>query len=122
MPNLQWWLLLLVSLAIVLVWPPRDDRSLAVKLVSWAVDPRDELPVLPEQLSLGLSDDPLAVENHDRAVRQYDALYNEGGWTRRRLQLKVATEPFDPATERQVLTGIAVVTAFLALRLAARRR
>jgi hypothetical protein len=37
--NVQWWLLVIVSLFIVFVWPPRDDKSLALKVVNWAVDP-----------------------------------------------------------------------------------
>src|SRR5712692_9808774 len=114
--NFQWWLLV-VALAIVCAWPPNDDKSLAVKIVNWAVDPRDALPVLPDQLALGKGDDPDAVAEHDRQVQQYDALYLEGGWTRRRLELKVARDPFKPSTERQVLTAIAVVTAFVTWRL-----
>jgi hypothetical protein len=46
----------------------------------------------------------------------YDELYVKGGWTRTRLELKVASDPFNPATERQVLTGIGVLTAFLVWR------
>ncbi|OLE82514.1 MAG: hypothetical protein AUF76_09210 [Acidobacteria bacterium 13_1_20CM_2_65_9] len=118
--NFQWWVLLIVALLIVVVWPPRDDKSLAAKFVNWAVDPRNELPVLPEQLPLGLGDDPGAVAAHDLRTQQYDALYLKGGWTRKRLELKVAGDPFNPATERQVLTAIAVVTAFLVWRVGRR--
>ena len=105
-----------MALFVVLAWPPRDDKSLAMKVVNWAVDPRGELPVLPEQLPMGVGDDPVAVNEHDSLVRQYDALYMRGGWTRRRLELKVADDPFDPATTRQVLMAIAVVTALAAWR------
>ena len=118
--NLQWWTLVVVALLIVFAWPPRDDKSLAAKFVNWAVDPRNELPVLPDQLPLGLGDDPDAVAAHDLQTQQYDALYLEGGWTRKRLQLKVAGDPFNPATERQLLTAIAVVTALLVWRLGGR--
>ena len=114
----QWWLLAIVAVFIVCAWPPADGKSLAMKFVNWAVDPRNELPVLPEQLPLGLGDDPDAVAAHDLQTQQYDALYLKGGWTRRRLELKVATDPFDPSTERQVLTAIGVVTAFIAWRMA----
>ena len=120
--NLQWWFLVVVALLIVFVWPPADDKSLAVKFVNWAVDPRDELPVLPEQLALGLGDDPVAVAAHDLQTQQYDALYLKGGWTRKRLELKVAGDPFNPSTERQVLTVIAVVTAFVVWRFAGARQ
>ena len=118
--NFQWWLLVIVALLIVFVWPPSDDKSLAVKFVNWAVDPRGELPVLPDQLALGLGDDPDAVAAHDLQTQQYDALYLKGGWTRKRLELKVARDPINSSTERQVLTGIGVLTAFLVWRLAGR--
>src|SRR4051812_44383283 len=95
--NLQWWILIVVALAIVFVWPPDEDRSLAVKFLNWSVDPRNELPVLPEQLVLGLGDDPTSVDAHDMQVQQYDALYLRGGWTRTRLELKVARDPLDPS-------------------------
>jgi len=114
--NSQWWFLLLVALLIVFLWPPRDNQSLAVKFVNWAVDPWDELPIEPEPLPLGSGDNPQAVELHDILMQQYDALYLKGGWTRRRLELKVASDPLDPSTERQVLTGVAVAAAFLAWR------
>src|SRR4051812_30153410 len=117
----QWWLLVFLAIAIVLAWPPDNDRSLAVKFVNWAVDPRDELPVLPPQLALGLGDDPDAVTEHDAVTQQYDMLYARGGWTRRRLELKVATDPFTPSTERQILALGGVVLAFVAWRIAGRR-
>ena len=111
--GFQWWLLVVVALLIVFVWPPRDGKSLAVKLVNWAVDPKGELPILPGPLALGQGDDPDAVSAHDLQTQQYDALYLKGGWSRKRIELKVANDPFDPGTERQVLTGIGVLAAFL---------
>ena len=114
--NAQWWTLVVVALLTVFVWPPSDDRSLAAKFVNWAVDPGDALPVLPDPLALGLGDDPDAVDAHDDLVRRYDALYQQGGWTRKRLELKVATDPFNPSTERQVLTAFGVLTAFVVWR------
>ena len=92
-PNTsQWWLLVVCSVLIVGAWPPRDGKSLAAKFVNWAVDPRNELPTLPDQLALGAGDDPDAVNARDMQVQQYDALYLKGGWTRKRLELKVAGE------------------------------
>ena len=112
---------MVVALLVVCAWPPGDDKSLAVKFVNWVVDPRGELPILPDQLALGMGDDPDAVYARDLQVQKYDALYLKGGWTRKRLELKVARDPFNPATERQVLTGLAVVTALLAWRLGGRK-
>jgi len=119
--NAQWWVLVTVAAFMVVAWPSDNDRSLALKLTNWAVDPRDELPILPGPLALGQGDDLDAVEAHDLQVRMYDELYDKGGWTRRRLELKVASDPFSPSTERQVLTAIGVLTAFLVWRFGGRK-
>lgn len=110
------WLLLATALFIVAAWPPDKSRSLLVKGVNWAADPTGTLPILPEQLGFGLSDDVNAVEARDAMVRRYDELFNRGGLTRSRLQLKVAEDRFDPSTERQWLLLLGVVVAFLTLR------
>jgi hypothetical protein len=114
--NAQWWVLLAVALIIVVAWPPDEDKSLALKLTNWAVDPRGELPVLPGQFGPGQGDEWREVEAHDLQVRMYDELYARGGWTRLRLQLKVAGDPINPATERQLLLGGGVLIAFLVWR------
>ena len=111
------WVLFVTALLMVVAWPPRDERSVAIKLVNWAVDPSGVLPILPPQLGYGLSDDPHAVEERDAIVRQYDELYARGGITRARLQLKVAGDPFNRATERQALLLLGVVVLFLTLRM-----
>ena len=122
-PNTrQWWVLLTVALLIVVIWPPSSDRSLAVKLVNWVVDPGGRLPTLPGPLAFGQGDDPEAVNAHDLQTRMYDELYERGGWTRTRLELKVARDPFNPSTERQLLVAIGVVTAFVVWRSSARTR
>jgi hypothetical protein len=118
--NLQWWCLTLAAVFIVSAWPPDNGKSLAMKVVNWAVDPWSELPVLPPQLGLGAGDDVEAVNARDAVVRQYDELYMQGGWTRRRLLLKVAGDPFDASTTRQLLTGLGVLSLLLAWRLAGR--
>src|SRR5262249_36790643 len=107
--------IVLVAFAVLLVcvWPPASDRSLVVKLVNWAVDPHDDLPVLPEPFALGAGDDPDTVAVHDAQVQAYDTLYAKGGWTRRRLEWKVARDAFNPATERQAILALGIVTAFL---------
>jgi len=120
-PTLATWsILFLVALAIVVLWPPGNGRSLALKVTNWAVDPAGLLPVLPAQLGPGLSDDPMAVEARDALVRRYDELYDRGPWMRLRLELKTARDPFDPATERQVLLLAGVIVWFLAWRFGGR--
>lgn len=109
--------MLAVTLAIVAVWPPQNGRSLVLKLVNWAVDPSGSLPILPPQLGYGVGDDPLMVEARDAEVRRYDNLYNLGGWTRRRLLLKVADDPYSPTTVRQVLLFVGVLTWFVTWRM-----
>lgn len=108
--------LFFTALLIVCAWPPTDGRSLIVKGVNWMVDPGGTLPVLPPQLGFGLSDYPQAVELHDAIVRRYDELRAEGGLSRMRLDLKVARDPFNPQTERQLLLVLGVVVAFLVVR------
>jgi hypothetical protein len=112
----SWWLLLVTALLIVVLWPPSDDRSLGVKFVNWAVDPGETLPTLPGPLSRAESDDLSAVDAHDVQTRRYDELYRQGGWTRRRLDLKVARDPFNRATEQQVLVALGVLIVFLVWR------
>jgi hypothetical protein len=116
MSSFRWWLLLIAALLIVFLWPAGDSKSLALKFVNWAVDPWDGLPTLPTPLPLGAGDDPQAVEIHDIKTQQYDAVYQRGGWSRARLTLKVADDPLDPSTERQILTALAVIAAFLGWR------
>lgn len=111
-----WWILLFVTVAIAVSWPPAAGRSLAMKILNWAADPGDRLPVLPPQLGIGLGDDPTLVEARDAEVRRYDEAYRQGGWTRRRLLLKVAADPFAPSTTRQVLVVIGVLTWFVVWR------
>ena len=120
--NRQRWFLLIVALLVVFLWPPRDNKSLAVKFVNWSVDPWDELPIEPGPLPLGAGDDPYAVEMHDIEAQQYSTLYRRGGLTRLRLELKVADGPLDPSTCRQLLTGAAVVAAFAAWRWGAQKK
>jgi hypothetical protein len=114
--NAQWWILLAVALLIVAAWPPDDDKSLALKLTNWTVDPGNTLPILPGPFGPGQGDERQDVEAHDLQVRMYDELYARGGWTRLRLQLKVAGDPMNPATERQLLLGAGVLIAFLVWR------
>ena len=106
-----------MTLVVALAWPPQEGKSLATKFVNWIVDPTHQLPILPPQLPLGMGDDPDAVNIHDLQVRRYDLLYAQGGWTRKRLELKVADDPFDPTTTRQLLIGVAAVVGLIVWRM-----
>jgi hypothetical protein len=119
--NGQWWAFLTIALFIVFAWPPTGDKSLALKVTNWAVDPSHTLPVLPGLFGPGMGDEVTAVEAHDLQVRMYDELYARGGWTRMRLRLKVARDPINPATQRQLLLGIGVLAAFIVWRFSASR-
>jgi hypothetical protein len=114
----QWWVLVIVALLVVFMWPPDESKSLAAKFVNWAVDPMEELPVMPPPLSFANGDDPVAVTEHDSQAQYYDFLYRKGGWIRRRLELKVADDPFDRSTERQLLIALGVATVFVVWRFA----
>lgn len=118
--NVQWWSLVIVAMFIVAAWPPAQGKSLGMTIVNWAVDPLGELPILPPPLGFGVGDDVDAVNARDEVVRQYDILYMQGGWTRRRLLWKVANDPFKKATTRQVLSAIGVLAALLAWRFGGR--
>ncbi len=120
--NRQWWIVALVALFAVAMWPPDEGRSLATKAVNWAVDPSDRLPVLPGPLALGLGDDPDAVNAHDMEEQRYSALAQQGRWMRARLELKVARAPFTPSTGRQLLTVLVVLTLLVSWRMSGRGR
>ena len=118
----HWWSIVVAALAIVVMWPPVDGKSLGMTVVNWAVDPWGELPILPPPLGRGASDDVEAVEAHDAEVRRFDEFNMKGGWTRRRLLLKVANDPFDKSITRQLLSGLAVLSALVFWRVAGRSR
>ena len=118
--NAQWWVLAVAAMLIVAAWPPQEGKSLALKFVNWVVDPSDVLPIEPGPIAFGLGDDPETVEQHDSQEQAYNALYRQGGWMRKRLELKVASDPYDPSTERQMLTALGVLTALVVWRFSGR--
>ena len=109
-------LLFASTLLIVCAWPPQDGRSLLMKVVNRAADPAGVLPVLPPQLGFGMGDDVRAVEERDEQVRRFDDAYDQGPWMRMRLRMKVASDPFERTTTRQLLLVAGVVVAFLTIR------
>jgi hypothetical protein len=116
----QWRIIWPVALLLVAAWPSDQDRSLAMKAVSYLVDPTGSLPILPGPLAMGHDDDPDAVDEHDGMTMEYERLYATSWWMRTRLELKVAPDPFNPSTERQLLMAFGVIAALLVWRLDAR--
>ncbi|HYM26289.1 MAG TPA: hypothetical protein VEU08_23895 [Vicinamibacterales bacterium] len=116
----QWTIIWLATLMLVFAWPPAGDRSLGVKVLNWLVDPGGSLPNLPPPLPMGLDDDGDAVAAHDAQEIEYYRARDKSAMNRWRMTLKTARDPIDPATERQILIGIAAVSALLIWRLSAR--
>jgi hypothetical protein len=121
-PNrAQWSIIWTVAVLLVLVWPPDKGRSLLVKAVNWAVDPTQSLPALPATLPMGLDDDGDAVTAHDAQEAEYYRRRDSSATTRWRMNVKGAGDPVDPSTERQLLTGVAVLSALAVWRLDGKR-
>ena len=57
----QWPVIWAAAALIVLAWPPESGRSLLVKAVNRAADPRGTLPALPPPLPMSLGDNGDAV-------------------------------------------------------------
>jgi hypothetical protein len=70
---------------------------------------------------MGLDDNGDAVAAHDAEEAEYYRAFQSSRTTRWRMNLKEATDPFDPATERQLLIGLAVLSALVIWRLDSRR-
>jgi hypothetical protein len=113
----QWSIIWTVAVLVVLCWPPDKGRSLALKAVNWAVDPSGSLPALPAPLPMGLDDNGDAVAAHDAEERDYYSARERSRLARWRMDLKEAEEPLDPQTERQLLVGVAVLSALAVWRL-----
>jgi hypothetical protein len=99
-----------VAAFVIIAWPSEQDRSLALKAVTWLADPANTLPTLPGPLAPGLDDDADAVTAHDTQMAEYDRLFASSKTMRIRLRLKVAADPFNSSTERQILTALGVLT------------
>lgn len=105
---------------IVLFWPGQQSRSLAVKMVNWAADPMNTLPRLPEQFTLEDGEDPASVMAHDSQEADYERAYAHSRLLRLRIRLRDMPDPFEPATQQQILAAIAVLGGLLIWRLGAR--
>jgi hypothetical protein len=122
-PNTaQWRVLWIVTVLLIFSWPPDEGRSLAVKSINWLADPGHSLPTMPNRLPIGLDDNGDAVAAHDAEEAEYYRQYASSPVTRLRMTLKVAGDPFDPTTERQVLAGIGMLSLLAIWRLNATTR
>ena len=72
---------------------------------------------MPAPLSMALGDNGDAVEAHDAQERDYAQAYGRSAVTRWRLRLKEMREPIEPALLRQLLGGMAVLSALAMWRL-----
>jgi len=72
---------------------------------------------LPAVLPMGLDDDGDAVTAHDALEAEYYRMRDSSSTTRWRMNMKVARDPFDPSTERQLLIAVAVIGALGVWRL-----
>jgi len=114
----QWRLIWPLAIFVLLAWPS-ENGSLAVKAVRWLADPRGTLPTLPPPLSMELGDNADAVAEHDAQEQEYYRVVGSSDWARRRMALKELNDPFDAATARQLLVGIAVISALIVWRIGA---
>jgi len=122
-PNrAQWPVIWIVAVVAILAWPPDSGRSLGVKALSWMADPAGTLPELPPPLPMSLGDDGDAVAAHDALEHAYYQARERSTLTRWRMDLKDAAGPFEPATQRQLVVGMVVLSALGIWRLDAPRR
>ncbi|HEV3138927.1 MAG TPA: hypothetical protein VGY57_00355 [Vicinamibacterales bacterium] len=117
----QWPIIWTVTVLLALAWPPSAGRSLGMKIVNWAADPAGSLPAFPPPLPIGLDDDGDAVAAHDARESEYYRVRNSSRLNRWRMNMKSARDPIDPTTERQMLIGIAALSALVVWRLEAGR-
>jgi len=121
-PNTaQWRIIWIVSVFLILCWPPEKGRSLGLKITNRLADPRNTLPTMPEPLPIALDDNGDAVSEHDALAAEYYRQYESSALTRYRMRLKEATDPFDPSTARQILAGIAILSALAVWRINGKR-
>jgi hypothetical protein len=114
---MQWAIICAVAALLVLAWPPEQGRSLIVKAANWIVDPGGSLPTFPPPLPMGLDDDGDAVAAHDAQESEYYRVRERSAITRWRMDMKIARDPFEPQTERQLLIALAVLSGLAVWRL-----
>lgn len=117
----QWAIIWTAAVIVMLAWPHDHGRSLLVQGINWAVDPANTLPTLPPPLPMGLDDDGDAVAAHDLQATAYYERYASSPATRWRMDMKAASDPFEPATERQLLVGCSVLSMLAVWQLNTKR-
>lgn len=121
-PNTaQWRIIWIVTVFLILCWPPDKGRSLGVKITNWLGDPRNTLPTMPAPLPIALDDNGDVVTEHDALEAEYHRQYQGSSVTRFRMKLKEARDPFDPSTERQILAGMGILSALAVWRINGKR-
>jgi hypothetical protein len=105
-----------LAVFLLLAWPA-ENGTLAVKAIRWLADPRGTLPTPPSPLSMELGDNADAVAEHDAQEQEYYRVVGSSDWVRGRMRLKELNDPFEPATARQLLVGIAVISALIIWRI-----
>jgi hypothetical protein len=121
-PNkAQWRIIWIVTVFLILCWPPDKGRSLGVKIANRLADPRSSLPTMPAPLPIALDDNGDAVTEHDALEAEYYRQYESSAVTRFRMTLKEVKDPFDPSTERQILAGIGIMSALAVWRINGKR-
>jgi len=117
-PNrVQWRIIWIAAALIILGWPSDQGRSLGTKAANWLVDPTNSLLTLPDPLPIGLDDNGDAVTENDALENEYYRQYASSSLTRLRMRVKAAADPFEPSTELQLLTGVAILSALAVWRL-----
>src|SRR5579864_8292391 len=99
----QWRMIWVLVTVVVLFWPGQQTHSLAIKALSWAVDPMNKLPQMPGNFSMEDGEDTEVVAAHDMQEAEYERAYASSRLERLRLQLRDMQEPFDPSTQQQIL-------------------
>ena len=117
-PNrAQWRVIWFAAVVAILAWPSADGRSLGLKAAGWLVDPGGTIAELPPPLPMSMGDNGDAVTAHDMLEQEYYRQRDRSRLTRFRMDVREATDPFEPATQRQVIAGLVVLGALGVWRL-----
>jgi len=88
-----------------------------MKIAGWVVDPGRRLPSMPPPLPMGLDDDGDAVSEHDMLENAYLQARERSSIARFRMDVRDGADPLERSTQRQLLVGLAVLSALIVWRL-----